>query len=207
MNRAYFIPTFVIVAAVAAGGAAAARSALVPDVIYACYVPASGTIYHIDETETCKAASHVALQWNVEGPQGPPGPQGPVGPQGPQGPAGPQGPQGPAGPQGVPGPQGPQGPAGPSGLSGYDRGHGFRVDNVPPGSYREAIAYCPAGKVVVGGGAADLSDSQDFALTWSAPSDFSGGFYHAWRARARNVGSIVQLLDLQVDVICVNEPS
>ncbi|HEX6049718.1 MAG TPA: hypothetical protein VFZ21_10645, partial [Gemmatimonadaceae bacterium] len=78
-----------------------------PEVIYACYVPNSGTLYRIkaeDPTETCKAPSHIEIQWEVEGPAGAQGPQGPMGPQGPVGPAGPIGPAGPQGPQGPVGP-------------------------------------------------------------------------------------------------------
>lgn len=206
MNRAHLIPPFVLVAAVVAGSAAVAHSALVPNVIYACFVPASGTIYHIEETETCKSQGHVALQWNVQGPQGPPGPQGPAGPQGPQGDQGDVGPPGPKGDQGDPGPAGPQGPAGPSGLSGYEGVDAIRVDGVPPGGVREANVSCPAGKVVVGGGAANFGAGDAFALIYNGPTDFSGGFYHGWRARTRNVGSITYNVELEVSVICVNQP-
>lgn len=59
------------------GAAAALLGALVPapaaaqDVIYACYVPTSGTIYRVaDETAECKGSNHVAFHWNVEGPAG-----------------------------------------------------------------------------------------------------------------------------------------
>jgi hypothetical protein len=125
-----------------------------PEVIYACYVPNSGTLYRIkaeDPAETCKAASHIEIQWEVEGPEGAQGPQGPMGPQGPAGPAGPIGPAGPQGPQGPAGPAGAQGPAGPAGASGYEVvsvsvENGFFVTD------EIVIAQCPAGKKVLGGG-------------------------------------------------------
>lgn len=204
MNRARLILPLLLVAAVAVGGAAAAHSPPAQDVIYACYVPASGTIYRIDETETCKSPNHIALQWNVEGPQGPPGPQGPQGPQGEQGDQGPPGPQG---VQGDPGPQGPRGAAGPSGLSGYVRRSTTRVDGVPVGGVREANISCPVGKVVVGGGAINLGAGDVFALMDNGPTNFSGGFYRGWTARAKNVGGIFSNVELEVRVICVNEPS
>jgi hypothetical protein len=74
-----------------------------PVLIYACYVPQSGTVYRIREADTrenCASDQHVEFFWNEQGPEGPPGPPGPQGPAGPagaQGPAGPPGPQGPAG--------------------------------------------------------------------------------------------------------------
>ena len=124
------------------------------EVIYACYVPNSGTMYRIkatDPPETCKSQNHIQIQWEVEGPQGPQGPQGPIGPQGAVGPAGPIGPAGAQGPQGPVGPAGAQGPAGPAGAAGYEVvsvnvEHNFFVTD-------EAVtAQCPAGKKVLGGG-------------------------------------------------------
>lgn len=49
------------------------RAGHAQEVIHACYVPASGTIYRIkatDPAETCKSPQHVEFQWNVEGPAG-----------------------------------------------------------------------------------------------------------------------------------------
>lgn len=83
-----------------------------PNIIYACYIPTSGTTYRIktsDTREVCASTSHVMFFFNQTGPQGPQGPAGPAGPVGPAGPTGATGPQGPAGPTG------PQGPAGTGG--------------------------------------------------------------------------------------------
>jgi hypothetical protein len=120
--------------------AASAQLATTDEVLYACYVPLTGTVYRIkttgapDECTKPKGKNngmghqdHVQFTFNsstAKGPIGPMGPMGPAGPQGevgPMGPAGPQGevgPMGPAGPQGEVGPMGPMGPAGPQGAQG-----------------------------------------------------------------------------------------
>lgn len=69
-----------------------------PNVIWACYVPLSGTVYRIKTTDTkeaCTAAQHVMFWFNQTGPQGPQGPQGVPGPAGTAGAPGAQGPAGP----------------------------------------------------------------------------------------------------------------
>lgn len=83
-----------------------------PNVIYACYVPMSGTVYRIrtaDTREDCASKTHVLFWFNQTGPQGPQGPIGPAGPVGPAGPTGATGPTGPTGPTGATGPAGPAG--------------------------------------------------------------------------------------------------
>ena len=108
-----------------------------PNVIYACYVPLSGTVYRIktaDTREECASKTHVPFFFNQTGPQGP---AGPVGPQGPAGPTGATGPAGPTGPTGPTGPQGPAGPAG-EGSTAYFKvlpaniNVGFSVTNLLP---------------------------------------------------------------------------
>lgn len=132
-----------------------------PDVIYACFVPGSGTLYRIkatDPTETCKSPNHLPLQWLVQGPQGPEGPMGPPGPVGPVGPAGPVGPVGTeAGPVGPTGAQGAVGPAGPTGDPGAGGSAGIEVvevsvENALGASEQVLLAPCPAGKKILGGG-------------------------------------------------------
>src|SRR5439155_21647348 len=91
------------------------------------------------------------------GPQGDPGPAGPqgdTGPAGAQGAAGPAGAQGAAGPAGPAGPQGDTGPAGTPGapgISGWEYVMSTAV-SLPTGGTKSAVARCPAGKQVFGGG-------------------------------------------------------
>ena len=106
------------------------------------------------------------------GPQGPIGLTGPVGPEGRIGPQGIQGPQGlkgdkgdrgaqgikgdpgiqgPVGPQGLTGPVGQTGPRGPAGYSGYE--YVQSTLSLGGGLYGSTSVMCPAGKVVIGGGA------------------------------------------------------
>ena len=103
--------------ALAAGLTLAAIAALAPDaraqtpdpvpdpnVLWACFVPMSGTVYRIktaDTKESCSSPKHVMFSFNQTGPAGPQGPAGPAGAQGPAGPAGATGPQGPAGADGT----------------------------------------------------------------------------------------------------------
>jgi len=122
------------------GGATTAGT---PTLIYACYVPISGTVYRIKETDlkpTCVSPQHVEFFWNQQGPPGLQGPQGIQGIQGIQGVAGPVGATGPQGIQGIPGPAGPVGPAGPSALSDVHRAQKNNSTDptsvtVPAGSY------------------------------------------------------------------------
>lgn len=81
--------TAVSIAALA--GLTAPAAAQAPALIYACYVPVSGTVYRIKETdvkEACSSSKHIEFSWNEQGPEGPQGPQGIQGIQGVAGPAG-----------------------------------------------------------------------------------------------------------------------
>ena len=130
-----------------------------PNMVYACYVPLTGTVYRIKAAGTPSECyrrragtanherDHVEFSWakagaatpGPMGPAGPAGPQGVAGPTGATGPAGPQGeigPMGPAGPQGVVGPMGPAGPqgvAGPIGPAGAIGPVGPQGDAGPQG--------------------------------------------------------------------------
>jgi len=79
---------------------------------YACVNNASGTIFMVEENETCKN-NDTLITWNHRGPKGD---QGDLGIQGPQGDIGPAGPQGEQGPQGI------QGIKGDSGISSEELG-------------------------------------------------------------------------------------
>lgn len=91
------------------------------------------------------------------GAQGPAGPQGEAGLQGPQGAPGATGPQGQQGIPGATGPQGPQGPQGPAGPAGGPGMSGLQYVTgtptvIPKNTSMIAVAMCPAGKSVIGGG-------------------------------------------------------
>lgn len=106
------------------------------ELMYACYVPMTGTVYRIkapgapsDCTKPKSSSAnghseHIQFVFNATGPMGPAGPQGPqgeVGPAGPAGAVGPVGPKGdlgPAGPQGLKGETGATGAQGPQGIGG-----------------------------------------------------------------------------------------
>ncbi|HVW33429.1 MAG TPA: hypothetical protein VHL53_12885 [Acidimicrobiia bacterium] len=87
----------------------------------------------------------------AQGDAGPAGAAGPAGPAGPQGPAGPAGATGPAGPQGDVGPTGPQGDPGAAGISGWEQVLPAAV-SLPTATTKAAVARCPAGKQIFGGG-------------------------------------------------------
>ena len=104
-----------------------------PNVLYACYVPNSGTVYRIRTTDTkqnCASATHVLFSFNQTGPQGPKGDKGDPGPQGEQG------------DKGDPGDPGAQGPAG-EGATAYFKaltstatpGAGVLALSLPAGAY------------------------------------------------------------------------
>lgn len=113
----------------------------------------------------------------TQGPPGPPGPPGPKGDTGVQGPPGlrgdsglqgPPGPKGDIGLQGLPGPKGDtglQGPPGPKGDTGPPGPPGItdpllvtNIVSIPGGTFTSAVAQCPAGWQVTGGGF-DVLDS------------------------------------------------
>jgi hypothetical protein len=145
-------------------------------IIHSCVNEASGTIKIVDANESCHY-NWDSLDWNMSGPQGVPGV------------AGPQGVPGDAGLQGEPGIAGPQGEPG---MSGYEVvSTGFES----VGSGADLTANCPAGKVVIGGGA----EVSDLALiTASVPkADHTG-----WVARGFLPDPSEPFLDLQVHAIC-----
>ncbi len=141
---------------------------------------------------TCNG-SEIKLDPVALGLVGPPGPAGPPGPPGParaQGPAGPVGPQGPVGATGAQGPAGPTGPQGPAGsLTGYQI---VSFDTTKQDTDEQiAVATCPAGKHVLGGGSFIFNDtavSGDYSSMVIADSDPFPDFptmgVDSWRVRA-----------------------
>lgn len=133
------------------------------NLLWACYVPLTGTVYRVKATNTqaaCTSPTHVMFSWNEQGPQGvkgdvgPQGAKGDPGSQGPKGDPGPQGPPGAAGAPGAPGAPGATGPQGPPGEMTFLTLNGvavLRINNAPFG-HHSLVAKCPPGKRIVGGG-------------------------------------------------------
>jgi len=118
-----------------------------PALIYACYVPNSGTVYRIKETdvkETCASPQHVEFNWNQQGPVGPQGPQGIQGIQGEAGPKGTTGATGATGPTGATGATGAAGAAGAATLP-----TAFYAFRDAPAKETAAALTLPAGKYLV----------------------------------------------------------
>ncbi|MBI3973998.1 MAG: hypothetical protein HY332_22190 [Chloroflexi bacterium] len=132
-----------------------------------------GFVRIVGPNDACRQ-NETALDWNVQGMQGPPGP---------------------AGPQGL------QGPAEAPGISGYEvvtaaSAYDSKFLHV-------AEARCPAGKRAIGGGAY-LIDDQRYALGSSAPWPVGapGTAPNAWRAAATRLPSATERSQLVAVVIC-----
>lgn len=106
----------------------------------------------------------------------------PVGARGAQGARGPQGLRGPEGAEGASGTPGEQGDPGDPGVSGLVPVFATPVAT-PPGMQSTSVATCPAGKVVIGGGAntAGNHDIQVNASYWTSST--------TWTIRANNTAS------------------
>jgi hypothetical protein len=154
-----------------------------PNVIWACYVPLSGTVYRVktsDTKETCASKSHVLFWFNQTGPEGPPGPQGPAGPVGPAGPTGAVGPAGPAGPIGLTGPAGPAG----AGAAAYFKAttvDGFYQNYVLPSLTLPAGAYAFVARVRIEH--VDSSTENSMLCSISVPGQLAGTLSSETRIR------------------------
>lgn len=145
-----------------------------PTVLYGCYVPTSGTVYRIkaDGLQTdCRSKNHVEFTWSLQGPQGA---QGPVGPPGPQGVAGPSGP-----------------------VSG--RVIVQALASAQPNQAESAIATCPPGKKVLGGG---FSGPIASVIVNQNHPEFSGGTDTGWRVVFTNTSQFVS--SITAYAICAN---
>jgi hypothetical protein len=149
-------------------------------------------------------------------PAGPPGPRGPTGAMGPAGPQGPTGAMGTAGPVGATGATGPAGPAGPPGPKGDPGGAGgspfagfqvVTVNETGTGVLR-AIATCPNGKVLIGGGvvaAKQLGNSfpaDSDARIFQSEGEFTG---QSWFGMASDPTSATFTVTTQA--MCINAPT
>lgn len=207
---------------VAALGAAPAHTAAPDGLIYACIskktkgLSAGYTRIADSKGAPLKAASpcrknefSTKVFWNARGPAGETGAVGPKGDPGPKGDKGDTGPQGPAGSgAGVKGDKGDPGTPGVSGLEVVT------ASNPAAGTYngtagKIAIATCPAGKFVVGGGGGHAfpgpnpnppppttpptpdplapASPFDLALSSSEPSAVVSGKPTAWRVQSSEI--------------------
>jgi hypothetical protein len=130
---------------------------------------------------------------------------GATGATGPQGPAGPQGETGPTGPQGVSGAQGatgPQGPPGPSGASLESNSTTVNFSTLSLGETVSVSVPCPAGKVVLGGGAHTTVSVGALESLVSLRSTYPSGT-STWTAVAVATGtSLVGTLTVNVYALC-----
>ena len=103
---------------------------------------------------------------------------------------------------GPPGPAGPQGEAGPVGINGWEVVLvDTETDSTP---WKDAIAHCPAGKVILGGGAGHSGPLEDVAVGISEPFQAIEGEYRAWKAVAAEFNPTTVDWDLRVWAICAN---
>jgi hypothetical protein len=115
------------------------------------------------------------------------------------------GPRGRDGEDGLDGLDGEDGLDGDDGDDGEDGVSAYEVvrQQTPPvtAAVQSALAGCPAGKVVLGGGAVPASDdpAAEFQVEMSGPQDGNGG----WQARVRRGGSEAAWT-LRVQAICAD---
>lgn len=133
------------------------------------------------------------VSWRVAGVPGPQGPQGPVGPKGDQG------------IQGIPGEQGEQGEPG---LPGADGASGLtQVTSSPMAATEPALyavtAWCPAGKVAVGGGGYGTG-AGTYTMRSSRPQNFASIYWDTWTVELEVTAGP---LTLYAYVICVSAPT
>lgn len=151
-------------------------------VLYACYVPNSGTVYRIKQSDTkqkCSSDQHVEFSWNSTGPAGAPGLKGE---------------KGDAGLQGV------SGAPGASGIIGYE----VVTASFGPMMDREfrGIVSCPAGKRALGGSVTAQSTNPvaNFPPTLSSSAMTVDGT--GWSGKGFMASSFAWLL--HVSAICAN---
>jgi len=137
-----------------------------------------------------RADIHLATLASLRGRAGARGPRGAIGPQGAAGAQGAAGLQGAAGPQGAQGAAGPAGPTGPAGadggLVGYEIVTGAPLAVLGSDFVVTVAVTCPAGKVVLGGGANVADPLEEVSVASSRPT-VSGSIY-GWSVTVVNYG-------------------
>jgi hypothetical protein len=186
------IATLVFAAIAIPAGLVLAAPHDVPKTIFACEFNTDHTIVIEADAASC-APNQTLLQWNVTGPAGTngtngtdgkdglPGATGSPGSKGDQGvpgAVGATGPKGDTGAQGTTGVQGPKGDTGAQGVPGLSKYAVMSTLEIAANPGQVVSANCPAGDVVLGGGAAVDGTSSNFALSVPRPSNP----HHAWQA-------------------------
>ena len=203
----YILATTVLVAGFASRTVGAQSAAITntddsPKILYACYIPNTGTTYRIKETDlkqTCTNNAHVVFSWNQQGVAGPVGPQGPTGAAGPQGPQGAQGIAGPVGPKGDAGPAGPQGAAGGIDWSTlYSNSQSFQIEAKLWDTSRSVS--CPTGKRLLSGGFGLTTEPTSAAYVISASPSVQSNSYSV---TVRNQNSDGKAVTLMLDINCI----
>lgn len=164
-----------LIVVLAAWSAPLAAQTPADSVLYACYVPTTGTVYRIrlaDTRQSCTSDKHTQFSWNFAGPTGPQGPQGISG-----------------------------APGAPSGVSGYE----IVTAEFGPLLSREfeGTVSCPAGKRVLGGGATAASSvpPAKWPPTLSSSTMLPDGT--GWSAKGLWTSTDIPWL-LHVSAICAN---
>lgn len=107
-----------------------------------------------------------------------------------------------AGPQGAQGPAGPAGPAGPKGDAGASGVSGREVVVAPTATNSDAektaLATCPDGKQVIGGGANVFPNDVDDVLVREAFPSSTTGFY----VEAQEIGAVADNWQVAAYAIC-----
>ena len=159
------------------------------DRIHSCVNNGSGELKVVGANERCRR-NWAALDWNVQGPQGPEGPMGPGGPEGPRGPTGPRGAQGPVG------------LTGPSCLTTVMVA---KATSTPTGGSDLSMSVsCPSGFTATGGGARFTNAAgveADGVLVSTFPI---GDPPTGWSARGDNALFTIQADRIEVYAVCAS---
>jgi hypothetical protein len=154
LSRKAIIPSLALLGTLAAVGVGYAAIPGGDGVIHGCYqkpglLANEGALRVIDteKGQECRS-NELPVEWNQKGAKGDIGPEGPKGDPGPPGPKGDQGIQGEQGPKGDTGEQGPPG-----------RIEGYEIVRADTDSFT-AVASCPEGKKVLGGGGSTFLEGQ-----------------------------------------------
>lgn len=139
-----------------------------------------------------------------KGARGPKGAKGDTGPRGPKGPKGDKGATGPRGPKGNKGDKGDKGDTGATGPAGGLSDYSTHVNNPAPNTNPDkAVSVdCPAGTVVIGGGAQIKTTSSQDRGAFLVSSTPVG---NSWLAEAEATSTVTFSWSVTAHVICAKK--